>query len=132
MAGFGQNKKNSMIIHKRNNKQLPHNFEQGLYAMINEFLGKWPLFQPPHMKDLMAYGNGIFKLVGQTPKQSIELNDNFTVLEVKVQYEDLNAINKVYAHNTDETRLYEQPQSTKPFLEHVNMPNSSTPLKPHQ
>jgi hypothetical protein len=49
-----------------------------------------------------------------------------------VQYEDLNAIDKVYAHITDETWLYEQPQSTEPFPEHVNMPNASTPLKPHQ
>jgi hypothetical protein len=28
--------------------------------------------------------------------------------------------------------LYEQPQSNEPFLEHVNRPNTSTPLKPHQ
>jgi len=36
--------------------------------MINEILGKWLIFQPPHMKDLMVDGNGIFKPVGQTPK----------------------------------------------------------------
>ncbi len=100
--------------------------------MINEILGKWLIFQPPHMKDLMVDGNGIFKPVGQTPKQSIEFNDNFTVPELRVQYEDLNAIDKVYAHNTDETWLYEQSQSIEPFPEHVNMPNASTPLKPHQ
>jgi hypothetical protein len=80
----------------------------------------------------MANGDGIFKPIGQTPKQSIELNDNFMIPKVRVQYEDLNATDKVYAHNTDETWLYEQPQSNEPFLEHVNRPNTSTPLKPHQ
>jgi hypothetical protein len=37
------------------------------------------------MKDLMADGDGIFKPIGQTPKQSIEFNDNFTILEIRVQ-----------------------------------------------
>jgi hypothetical protein len=53
-----------MIIQERNNKQFFHNFEQGLYEMINEFLGKQPILQPPHIKNLMADGNGIFKPVG--------------------------------------------------------------------
>jgi hypothetical protein len=47
-----------------------------MYEMVNEFLGKWLIFQPPHMRDLMANGDGNFKLVGQTPKCPIELNDN--------------------------------------------------------
>jgi hypothetical protein len=46
-----------------------------------------------------------------------------------VQYEYLNATNKVYAHIINETWLYEQPQSTEPFLERANVPNASTPLK---
>jgi hypothetical protein len=98
-----------MIIQERNNK-LPRNFEQGLYEMINEFLGKWPILQPPHMKDLLVDGDGIFKPIGQTPKQSIKVNDNFTILEIRMRYENLNATNKVYAHDTNETWLYEQPQ----------------------
>lgn len=61
------------------------------------------------MRNLMANGDGIFKPIGQTPKQSIEFNDNFTIHEVKLQYEYLNATNKVYACNIDETWLYEQP-----------------------
>jgi hypothetical protein len=101
-----------MIIQENNNKQLPCNFEQGLYQMNNEFLGKQSILQPPHMKDLLVDGEGIFKPIGQTPKQSIEFNDNFMILEVRMQYEDLNATNKVYAHNTNETWLHEQPQYT--------------------
>ncbi len=100
-----------------------------MYKMINEFFNKWPIFQPPHMRNLMANGDGIFKPTRQTPNEPIELNDNFTILEVKVQYEYLNATNKVYAHIINEAWLYEQPQSTKPFPKRVNVPNASTPLK---
>lgn len=32
--------------------------------------------------------------------------------ELGVQYEYINATNKVYAHNTNKTWLYEQPQTT--------------------
>jgi hypothetical protein len=52
--------------------------------MINEFFNKRPIFQPPHMRNLMANGDGIFKLARQTPYEPIELNDDFTILEVKV------------------------------------------------
>jgi len=76
----------------------------------NEFLGKWPIFQPPHKKL-----NGEWRLNFQNnctnPKKSIELNDNFIILKIKVQYEDLNATDKIYAHNIDETWLHSNPLS---------------------
>jgi hypothetical protein len=49
--------------------------------MINQFLSKWPIFQPPHMKDLMVDGYGIFKMTKQTSKRLIELNDDSISLE---------------------------------------------------
>jgi hypothetical protein len=42
-----------------------------------------------------------------------------------VWYEYRNAANKVYTHIINKTWLYEQPQSTKPFPERVNVPNAS-------
>lgn len=77
----------------------------------------------------MENGDGIFKPARQTLNEPIELNDNFMILKIKVQYEYLNATNKVYAHIINETWLYEQPQSTEPFPKHANVPNASTPLK---
>jgi hypothetical protein len=79
-----------------------------MYEMINEFLSKWLIFQPPHMRDLMADGDGIFKLVRQTLECPIELNDNSIALELGMPHANLNAtIYKVYAHNIDEAWLYE-------------------------
>jgi hypothetical protein len=45
-------------------------------------------------------------------------------------YEDLNATtDNIYAHNTDEAWLYEQPQITKPFLTKcVNVSRATTPM----
>jgi hypothetical protein len=130
MVHIGQNQDYwAMNIEERNNARLFYNFGQGLYKMINELFNKRPIFQPPHMRNLMANGDGIFKPTRQTPNEPIELNDNFTILDVKVQYEYLNATNKVYAHIINEAWLYEQPQSTKPFPKRVNVPNASTPLK---
>jgi hypothetical protein len=74
-------------------------------------------------------GDGIFKPVGQTLNEPIELNNNFTILEIRMQYEYLNAIDKVYAHIINKAWLYEQPQSTEPFPKRANVPNASTTLK---
>ncbi len=32
---------------------FPHNFSYTLYDMVMEFLGSWPIFEPPHMIDMM-------------------------------------------------------------------------------
>jgi hypothetical protein len=102
-----------------------------MYEMINEFLGKQFIFQPSHLRHLVVDGDGIFKLVGQTPKCPIELNDNSIALELGVPRVNLDAtINKVYAHNIDETWLYEQPQSIEPIrIKHVNLLKATTPLQ---
>lgn len=91
--------------------------------MINQFLSKWPIFQPPHMKDLMVDGYGIFKMTKQTSKCLIELNDDSITLELGMPYAYLNvAIDKVYAHSNDKTWLYEQPQFIEPLpVKHVNL-----------
>jgi hypothetical protein len=73
--------------------------------------------------------NGIFKPARQTLDEPIEFNDDFTILEIKMQYEYLNTTNKVYTHIINKSWLYEQPQSTKLFLKRANVPNASTPLK---
>lgn len=106
-----------------------------MYEMINQFLNKLPIFQPPHMKDLMADGDGISKPTRQTSKPLVELNDESITLELGMPYAYLNvATDKVYAHSNDETWLYEQPQFTEPLpVEHVNllkatMPNCRTHL----
>jgi hypothetical protein len=53
----------AMNAQEKNKVQLLRNLKRGMYEMINEFLGKWPIIQPPHTKDLMVDGNGIFKLL---------------------------------------------------------------------
>ncbi len=46
-----------------------------------------------------------------------------------MQYEVLNATNKVYAHSMNKTQLYEQPQTTPLLVQCVNLPKTSTPLR---
>ncbi len=115
---------------ERNNVQIFYNFEQNLYEMITRFLNNWPIFRPPHMKNLMADGVKFCKPIGYTPKQAIELDDNLIAPKLKMWYEDLNATtDNIYAHNTDEAWLYEQPQITKPFLTKcVNVSRATTPM----
>jgi hypothetical protein len=61
----------------------------------------------------------------------MELNDDSIVPKLKERYENLNdGSNKVYAHNTNEAWLYEQPQTIEPFLaKHVNSPETTTPFQ---
>jgi len=82
------------------------------------------------MKNFMANGVGICKPISYTLKQAIELNDNLITPGLKMWYEDLNVTtDKIYAHNTDEAWLYEQPQITKPLLtKSVNLSRATTPM----
>ncbi len=58
MMGTRQNQNYwAMNAQEKNKVQLPHDFRKGVYEMINEFLSKLPIIQPPHTKDLMADGN---------------------------------------------------------------------------
>jgi hypothetical protein len=77
-----------------------------MYEMINEFLGKRPIIQPPHTKDLMANGNKIFKLVKQTLEHPIEFNDNSVTPKPGMPHANMDVvIDKVYPHNIDEAWL---------------------------
>jgi hypothetical protein len=120
----------AMNAQEKNKVKLLRNFKRGMYKMINEFLGKWPIIQPPHTKDLMADGNGIFKLVKQTLERPIEFNDNSIATKLGMPRVNMDvATNKVFPHNIDEAWLYEQPQSTEPIqIERVNLPKATTPL----
>jgi hypothetical protein len=60
----------------------------------------------------MTNGDETFKLARQTPKERIEFNDDYLIPREGMQYENLNAIDKVYACCIDETWLHEQPQTT--------------------
>jgi hypothetical protein len=75
----------------------------------------------------MANGDETFKLARQTPKEPIEFNDDYPIPREGMRYENLNAIDKVYACCTDEAWLYEQPQTTMFPIQHINLPNASTP-----
>lgn len=81
------------------------------------------------MRNLMANGVGICKPIGYTLKQAIELN-NLIAPKLWMWYEDLNVtIDKIYAHNTDEAWLYEQPQITELLsTKCVNLSRATTPM----
>jgi len=83
------------------------------------------------MKDLMVDEDGIFKPIGKMLLKPIKLNDDSIVPKFKKQYENLNdATNKVYAHNTNEAWLYEQPRTIEAVLaKHVNSPQTTTPFQ---
>jgi hypothetical protein len=78
--------------------------------MIHEFQGSRPIFQPLHMKDMMDAKDGNYKLDGHTTHEPIEINEKSTTAKFGTNYDNLQT-NKVYAINTNETWLYEQPQT---------------------
>jgi hypothetical protein len=56
---------------------LPRNFGWGLYEMIVEFLGTRPIFNPPHMWDIMDDANCIYtEQSNLTPIDAINLNND--------------------------------------------------------
>jgi len=57
--------------------------------MIHEFQGSRPIFQPPHMKDMMDEKDGNYKLDGHTTHEPIEINEKSTVAKFGTNCDNL-------------------------------------------
>lgn len=54
---------------------LPCQYGNGMCEKMHEFLGKIPIYQPPHIKDLMGALDSVYKLTkGFTLENPINLN----------------------------------------------------------
>jgi hypothetical protein len=68
---------------------------RGLYGVIHEFQGSRPIFQPPHMKDMMDAKDGNYKLDGHTTHEPIEINEKSIAIKFGTNCDNLHT-NKVY------------------------------------
>jgi hypothetical protein len=73
-------------------------FGQGLYEMITNFLGTHPIFNPPHMQDLMDDVDGNYNSYGLTPNIAINLNEN----SIDANYEALQNVKVEKDTNVDD------------------------------
>jgi hypothetical protein len=55
---------------------LLHHFGNGMYEMIEKFMGIKLVFKALHVQDLLNHGNNNYKLVGHTFEDAIHLNDD--------------------------------------------------------
>jgi hypothetical protein len=73
-------------------------FGQGLYEMITNLLGTHPIFNPPHMQDLMDDVDGNYNSYGLTPNIAINLNEN----SIDANYEAMQNVNVKKDTNVDD------------------------------
>jgi len=66
----------SLNLQEKRASHLPCNFGHGVYDMIKEFMGTWPILTPPHVKDLMVDGDEVYKPHDHTLEDAIHLNDD--------------------------------------------------------
>jgi hypothetical protein len=76
--------------------------------MIHEFQGNKPIFQPPHTRNMMEVKDNNYKPIGYTPHEAIKIYENLAIAKFGASCDNLQ-IDKVYATNTNEIWLYEQP-----------------------
>ncbi len=82
MVGIGHNENDwSLNLREKRTSHLLRNFGHGVYDMIKEFMGIWPIFRPPHVKDLMVDGDNVYKPHGHTLEDAIHLNDDSKIEE---------------------------------------------------
>ncbi len=55
---------------------LLRHFGNGMYEMIEKFMGIKLVFKALHVQDLLNHGNNNYKLVGHTFEDAIHLNDD--------------------------------------------------------
>ncbi len=77
MVGIGHNENDWLLnLQEKRTSHLLRNFGHGMYDMIKEFMGIWPIVRPPHVKDLMVDENNVYKPHGHTLEDVIHLNDD--------------------------------------------------------
>ncbi len=82
MVGIGHNENDwSVNLQKKRTSHLLRNFGHGVYDMIEEFIGIWPIFRLPHVTDLMVDGDNVYKPHGHTLEDAIHLNDDLKIEE---------------------------------------------------
>jgi hypothetical protein len=62
----------------------------------------------------------IYKLIGHTSKEPIEINHEFINIKLRRKFENLNPTNKVCFVSNNEIWLYEQPQTTLFLISQVS------------
>ncbi len=88
----------SLNITKKVAWRLPRTFGRRLYKMVVEFLGTCPIFNPPHMWDLMDDANKNYKPSILTHSDTINLNEN----SIDVNYEAMQNVNAKKNTNADD------------------------------
>jgi len=65
MLGIGHNEDYwALSSQEKALHHLPHHFGCDMYEMIHDFMGNRPIFNPPHVRDMMDDGDENYKSIG--------------------------------------------------------------------